>query len=334
MSIKKYKLHKIFDIAIIMVLICLFVFSTSCKKLDSAYQSSRLLNNLYVAYDSMFADGVAKKIIVPTNDETNTVESVGADAYVVASLDRFSSTFTKYHNPFKRMPMASLTKLMTFLIVIENCKDLNQMYTVSDNAVNLEKNASNANLLAGDKVKVIDLLYGLMLPSGNDAAIVLAENVAGGYENFILLMNNEAERIGALNTHFANPHGLDANYHFTTPYDLFLITRELTKYELFTKISSTSEYETDIEMFNGTVRKVKWINTNFFVTQELMISNNVELLGGKTGNTTNAGNCLVVYCKDKSTNVRYISVVLNAKSKRNMYFNTNALYSGITNSSE
>lgn len=334
MNNKKYKFHIILDSIILMILFTCFIFITSCKRIDNAYQSSRLLNSLYVAYDSMFADGVAKNIIVPNSDETNTVESIGADAYVVASLDRFSSNYTRYHNPFKRMAMASLTKLMTCLIVLENCKDFDQMYTVSDNAVNLEKTASNANLLAGDKVRVIDLLYGLMLPSGNDAAIVLAENVVGSYENFILMMNNEAERLGALNTHFANPHGLDANYHFTTPYDLFLITRELTKYDLFTKITSSKEYEADIEMFNGTSRKVKWINTNFFVTEELVLSNNVTLLGGKTGNTTNAGNCLVIYCKDKSTNIPYISVVLNAKSKKNMYYNTNALYSVITNSSE
>ena len=309
---------------------CLFLM-VSCKKLDNAYNNSRLLNSLYVAYDSMFAEGVAKNIIVPNNDEANTIESVGAEGYIIASLDRKSSSFAKYHNPFMRMPMASLTKLMTCLVVLENCKDLNEEYTVSDNAVNLEKNASNANLLSGDKVKVIDLLYGLMLPSGNDAAIVLAENLVGSYDNFILMMNNEAERLGALNTHFANPHGLDADYHFTTPYDLLLITRELTKYDLFTQISGSAEYEAEIEMFNGTTRKVKWINTNYFVTQELVLSSNVDLLGGKTGNTTSAGSCLVLYCKDKKNGIPYISVVLNAKSKKNSYYNSNALLNAINN---
>lgn len=317
---------KIFKI--LLVIICCMILQ-SCSNLEYEYKNQRLINNLYVANDDMFAKGIAYNIVVPNNNEENAVQNIGAEGYFIASLDRFKSSYAKFHNPFKRLPMASLTKLMTCLVVLENCKDLNAEYYVSMNAVDFEKGVSTANLKAGDKVKVKDLLYGLMIPSGNDAAMVLAENLVDNYDNFIIMMNNKAEKIGALNTHFANPHGLDSEYHFSTAYDLFLITKELSKYDIFKDITSRREYEAEIDSSTGTKRTVKWENTNYFVTEELLMSSNVELLAGKTGTTNNAGNCLVLFVKDKNTKQEYISVVLNAKSKRNSYYNSNALISGI-----
>lgn len=307
----------------------MLVFSVSCKSFKVNYDSSRLLSNLYVANDSTFADGTAKYIVVPNALEEQLVNNIGADGYFIASVNRFSSNFAKYHNPYKRLPMASLTKLMTALIVLENCSDLNQEYYVSSDAVGLEKDVSKANLKSGDKLKIIDLLYGLLVPSGNDAAMCLAENVFNSYDNFIIAMNNEAERIGAVNTHFANPHGLDSDYHFTTAYDMFLITKELLKYPVFKEITTTKEYKSNILQSDGTVREETWVTTNYFITEELLMSGNVTMEGTKTGNTTNAGNCLVIVASDKKTSIKYISVVLNAKSKRNSYYNSNALLSSI-----
>ena len=188
---------------------------------------------------------------------------------------------------------------------------------------------SIANLRSGDEISVRDLLYGLLVPSGNDAAICLAENLVGSYDNFIILMNNEAERLGALNTHFANPHGLDSDYHFSTAYDLFLIMRELIKYPEFLTISNTKEYTANIKGGDGTIRTETWHNTNYFVTGELLISDNVELIGGKTGSTESAGYCLALFIRDKHSGDEYISIVLNAKSKRNVYYNSNSLFTEI-----
>ena len=316
-------------IAHILLITLLLFLLPSCKGGRINYDSSRLLSSLYVANDSTFADGTAKYIVVPNALEEQIVNNVGADAYFIASTNRFSSPFTRFHNPYKRLPMASLTKLMTALIVLENCSDLNEEYYVSSDAVDLEKDVSKANLKSGDKLKIIDLLYGLLVPSGNDAAMCLAENVFNNYDNFIIAMNNEAERLGAVNTHFANPHGLDSDYHFTTAYDLFLITRELMKYPVFKDISITKEYKSNITQSDGTVREETWVTTNYFVTEELLMSGNVSLEGTKTGNTTNAGNCLVIVASDKKTNDKYISIVLNAKSKRNSYYNSNALLNAI-----
>lgn len=314
---------------IVSVLLSLAMVVLSSCGLKINYDSSRLINNLYVSNNNMFAEGTAKNIIIPSKIEDSIVENIGADCYFIASLDRKASPYTKYQKPYTRVPMASLTKLMTALVVLKNCNDLNTEYYVSPDAIDLEKDVSKANLKSGDKVKVLDLLYGLLVPSGNDAAICLAENLFSNYDNFIVEMNNEAERIGALNSHFSNPHGLDEDYHFTTAYDLFLITRELAKFPIFKDITLTKDYSAKIYQSDGTIRTEKWMNTNYFVTEELLLSTNTTLLGGKTGNTKTAGNCLVLFVEDKTHKNKYISVVLNAKSKRNSYYNSNALLSAI-----
>lgn len=300
-----------------------------CKKLDYAYKTTRLQNSMYMANSDMFAEAVATNIVVPDILENNIVENIGAESYYISSLDRKKSDFARFHNPFKKLPMASLTKLMTALIVLENCKDFDEKYYVTSDDIDLPKDVSSAKLKSGDRVSVKDLLYGLIIPSGNDAAMVLASNIAGGYDNFIIMMNNEAERLGAINTHFANPHGLDSDHHYSTAYDLFLIMRELTKYDIFNEISVCKSYTASIESADDTIRTETWENTNYFVTEELLMSSNVVLLSGKTGTTTGAGNCLVLLTEDKKTKLKYISVVMNAKSKRNSYYNSNALLSAI-----
>lgn len=302
---------------------------TSCVLLKDAYNSKRLLSNLYTANDNTFAEGVAKNVIVPSLVENNIVSDIGAESYFIAATDRHNSNFSKYRNPYEKLSMASLTKLMTALVVLKYCKDLDEEYYVTVDAVDFDKDVSKANLRAGDRLTVRDLLYGLIIPSGNDAAMCLAENLVNSYDNFMILMNNEAERLGAINTHFANPHGLDSEYHFSTSYDLFLITRELVKYDLFRDASVRNEYIANIIQSDGTIRNEKWENTNYFVTKELLMVNNVSLLAGKTGTTNKAGNCLVLLVKDKKSEIEYISVVLNAKSKRNSYYNSNALLSEI-----
>lgn len=310
-----------------LILVCTLF--TSCVNTAQKYDSSRIISNFHNANLNTFADGAAKNILVPDILNEIIVDNVGADAYYIASTNRFSSNYTKFHNPYKKLPIASLTKLMTALVVFRNCKDLNEKYYVTTESVDLERDVSKANLKAGDELSVRDLLYGLIVPSGNDAALALAENLSG-LDNFVIMMNNEAERLGAMNTHFANPHGLDSEHHFSTAYDLFLIMRELLKYDEFKKMSTTKEYSAKIKASDGTERIEKWLNTNYFVTEELMISQNVELLAGKTGNTKVAGSCLALLTKDKKNGDEYISIVLNAKSKRNSYYNSNAILAPIS----
>ena len=301
----------------------------SCGGIKVNYNNERLIANLYKSNQDTFAIGTAKNIIVPSMKEEQTLAGISADSYFIASTNRKKSSYTKYHNPYKKMPMASLTKIMTALIVLKNVTDLNTEYYVSSEDIDMDSTESRANLKSGDKLSVRDLLYGLLIPSGNDAAMCLSKNVFKNEDNFIIAMNNEAERLGAKHTHFDNAVGLDSDYHFTTAYDMFLITREIMKYPIFKEITITKEYTAKITQSDGTIRNETWINKNLFVTEEILMSSNVSLEGGKTGHTSNAGYCLVLISKEKNKSDYYISVVLNAKKKRNVYYNQNALLKAV-----
>src|SRR5690606_37873939 len=142
-------------------------------------------------------------------------------------------------NPHVKMPMASTTKIMTALVALEY-GNLEDEVIITKEAVGIE--GSSIYLREGEIMSLEDLLYGLMLRSGNDAAVAIAIHVGGNLENFIDLMNKKAKEIGAVNTNFTNPHGLHDDLHYTTAYDLALITREAFKYEEFAKIAGTKSY--------------------------------------------------------------------------------------------
>ena len=303
-----------------------------CKTSRYRYTSDNLMAKLYTANEGQFAFGYADDIFIPSKTEQRLVENISAEAYFVASLHTHDKekSFLRYKNPYNEMPIASLTKLMTALVIFQNCENLDEIYEVPADAINLERNASVANLQAGDKVSIKDLLYALLLPSGNDAALTLALNCAGGsLDNFSIMMNNEANRLGAMRTHFVNPHGLHSNYHYSCCYDLYLILRQLLKYPLFSEITKSRNYKATVTDLTGNQRELIWENTNYFVMGEMVISSNVNLVAGKTGYTQNAGDCLAIVSESISSGENYISIVLNATSKSNVYRNTNKLLGAI-----
>ena len=316
-------------------LIILFVvisLTVGCKTSRYRYSSDNLMAKLYTANEDQFAYGYAYDIFIPSKTEQRIVENISAESYFVASTHAHNNdtSFIRYKNPYNEMPIASLTKLMTMLVILRNCEDLDEVYEVPADAINLERNASVANLQAGDKVNVKDLLYALMLPSGNDAALTLAINCAGGsVDNFSIMMNNEASRLGAMHTHFVNPHGLNSNYHYSCCYDLYLIIRQLLKYPIFSEITSTRTYNATVTDLTGNKKELVWENTNYFVMGEMVINSNVSLVAGKTGYTQNAGDCLAIVSKSVNNEEEYISIVLNATSKSNVYRNTNKLLAAI-----
>ncbi|MBQ8164615.1 MAG: D-alanyl-D-alanine carboxypeptidase [Clostridia bacterium] len=179
-------------------------------------------------------------------------------------------------NAFNKSAMASTTKIMTALIVIEEC-NMTDIVTVSKTASAI--GGSEINLKTGEEISVENLLYGLLLESGNDAAIALAEHTADSIEEFCILMNKKAKNLGAQNTNFTSPHGLDNENHFTTAYDLSIITKEALKNEIFRKIISTKTY---------TAGNRHFVNTNAL----LGTVDGVD--GVKTGFTNNAGRCIVL----------------------------------------
>jgi len=194
-----------------------------------------------------------------------------------------------------RKPMASTTKIMTAIVAIENA-DLEEIVTVSKRAA--EVSGSEIHLKIGEKLKLRDLLYGLMLKSGNDASIAIAEHVGGTVEDFCEMMNRKALSIGAENTHFTSPHGLDKSEHYTTAFELARITAYALKNPIFNEIVSTKEASIP--------------NRILFNTNELLgVYPGVD--GVKTGYTGQAGRCLVTSATRNQ--MRMITVVLGSPTR-------------------
>ncbi len=202
-----------------------------------------------------------------------------------------------------KVPMASTTKIMTAILTLEYGK-LNETVTITKNAQNTS--GWQLNLKEGDKIKLKDLLYAIMLYSANDGAIAIAEHIGGSVENFCEMMNNKAKEIGALNTNFTSPHGLDNDNHYSTPYDLALITDYAMNNENFCKIVTTPSYSI---MINENIKNVN--NTN------KLINSVSGITGVKTGYTGKAGYCLVSGIK--TTNLDVICVTLGSGTSKNRF---------------
>ena len=234
--------------------------------------------------------------------ETSTdgleIPTINSRAYVV--IDRKSNTILVGKNENQKKKMASTTKIMTALVVIENC-NLSDTVEVSKKAAGT--GGSRLGLKTGDKITVYDLLYGLMMCSGNDAAVSLAEHVAGSISDFAELMNQKALELGLSNTHFVTPHGLDEDEHYITAYELAILANHAMNNEIFAKIVGTKNYTITI---NGYPKALS--NTN----ELLGVLNGVY--GIKTGFTNGANRCLVTSCKRGDMDI--ICVVLGADTKK------------------
>lgn len=225
-------------------------------------------------------------------------------------MDQQSKRILYTKNENEQLPFASTTKIMTAILAIEMC-DMDQVVKIDDKAIGIE--GSSIHLEKGEELKVIDLLYGLMLHSGNDAAVALAIYISGDIDNFAALMNYKAKAIGAVHTNFANPNGLPNSSHFTTAYDLALISQYAMSNDTFREIVSTKSVT--IKSTGDTVRVRNLVNKN-----KLLYS--YEGANGiKTGYTDLAGRC---FCGAAEKNgMQLVSVVLNSK---NTYGDTTKLF--------
>ena len=214
-------------------------------------------------------------------------------------LDRNSKKIIFGKNEYNKVKMASTTKIMTATIIIENC-DLNKTITVSKKAAST--GGSRVGLKSGDKITIRDLLYGLLLCSGNDAAIALAETAAGNVQEFSNMMNNKAKELGLNNSHFESPHGLDSDNHYTTAYELALLADYALQNSTFRNIVGTKNYTITI---NGYPKNIT--NTNE------LLGNFNGVYGVKTGFTNGANRCLVTACKRGEMDI--ICVVLGCDTK-------------------
>ncbi len=215
-------------------------------------------------------------------------------------FDRSSKTILYEKNGLKQVPMASTTKIMTAIVVLENA-DLTDVVTVNKKAAGT--GGSRLGLKVNDKITVHDLLYGLMLCSGNDAAVALAIHVGGSIEGFAEMMNKTAKELGCVNSHFVTPHGLDHEGHYTTAYELACMADYGLKIPKFKEIVCSKTYTVTI---NGQSKTIT--NTNE------LLGNLDGVYGVKTGFTNGANRCLVTACK--RGNLDIITVVLGADTKK------------------
>ena len=212
-------------------------------------------------------------------------------------MDVSSKRILFENNAFEKKYMASTTKILTAICVIENC-DINKVVTVTKDTVGIE--GSSIYLEAGEKLTVKDLLYGLMLRSGNDCAETLAKHVSGSIPKFAELMNTTAKNIGAFNSNFKNPHGLHNDEHYTTAYDLALISCYAIKNPIFKEIVSTKSIK-----IPHTTRDYD----RLLINKNKMLQEFDGSTGIKTGFTKKAGRCLVTSCERDGS--EFVSVVLN-----------------------
>lgn len=268
----------------------------------------------------------AEDLCVVTDSQDGDT-SMNAEAGALFNVTDRSVVYSK--NAFERLYPASTTKVMTAIIALEE-GNLSDQVTVTEDAVITEAGASLCGIKPGDVITMQDLLYGLMMPSGNDAANAIAVHMYGSIDAFADRMNVRARELGATGTHFMNPSGLTDENHYTTAYDLYLMFNEAMKLPLFREIIAEDSYTANYQNGAGEAVSKTWTVGNWYQKGERETPAGVSVLGGKTGTTQAAGYCLIMASND-SQDKEYISVVLKSDSRPSLYDNMTNIISKIVN---
>lgn len=262
---------------------------------------------------------IAKNLALPTEEDIN-VDDISSDSVILAGDD---GSLIASKIATTRMYPASTTKVMTALLALKYGNLTDEVTVPQDSVIN-EVGASMAGVNPGDVLTLDQLLYGLMLPSGNDAANAIAVHIGGSVENFANMMNEEARRIGAVDTNFVNANGLSDDNHYTTAYDLYLIFNEALKDSRFINYAGCASYNVSYTAADGSQVTKNWKNGNRYITGQVAPPSGVVVEAGKTGTTLSAGSCLVI-CSENDKGSRYISVVLKSKNRADLYDNMSKL---------
>jgi D-alanyl-D-alanine carboxypeptidase (penicillin-binding protein 5/6) len=298
---------------------CGFGSDSTVENPYSLYQDESTPSGTFFAKDLCVTDEI--------DFGTDQVDSGNAEGAGVFNLSTKEVVYSQ--NLFEKLYPASTTKILTAYIIIKNC-DLSDKVTVGKEALEGLSNTSKCGLAAGDELTVEQLLYGLMLVSGNDAANVLAEYYAGSIDAFVEQMNQEALALGATGSHFANANGLPDDDHYTTVYDMYLIFQAALKQQTFVDLIHTDSYDASYTNAGGKAVDVTWKNTNYYLSGDAEAPKGITVVGGKTGTTTAAGYCLVLY----STNSKgedIVSIVFKAGNRTNLYGLMNQILSTFAN---
>ena len=293
---------------------------TGCQKASDQFlryedtaSDAKAFNDNLLTLEDFFG----KNLTVISRDKDN-----GGDTVLTAGALLFVNNTKKQaiyaDDVYKKLYPASLTKLMTALLAFKY-GTLTDNVTVSYNASHItEVGAKTCKLQEGDVLTLDVLLNSMLVYSGNDTAIAIAEHISGSVEAFANKMNQEAKNIGAVHSHFVNPNGLHDDNQYTTAYDLYLIFNELLKYDKFFNIINQSSYIANYVDKDGNEKQNIFETTNQYLKGEAATDPKLTVVGGKTGTTSKAGNCLMLLCKDNN-NEEYISVVLKANGTNDLY---------------
>ena len=305
----------------LILLLCCMVLICACSKTEVAdkFDYSRISasgnpSNDYIDTKiSFLSDGLC---VTDANDIDNpNINPVYIEAAGVFNISTKEVMYA--HHLFDRNYPASTTKIMTAYLALKY-GNLDDYVTVSKEACDLPSGASTAGLTPGDVISVRDLLYGLILVSGNDSAVCLAEYISGSVDAFADLTNEELNKIYATSTHFVNPNGIHADNHYTSCYDLYLIFNEALKNPVFLDLINTVKYEATVTHKNGDEGILKYKTTNKFLSNEVSYPNSYSIVGGKTGTTFDAGKCLVLLTIN-GKGEQVIFITLGADSKERLY---------------
>ncbi len=237
------------------------------------------------------------------------------DAYAAIIIEDSPKHVLFSKNKEEKLYPASTTKIMTALVALEY-GNLEDLVTVSEEVTTIPSNSSKAKIRPGDVLTLKQLLYAMMLPSGNDAALAIAVHIAGSEEKFATMMNEKAVEIGAINTNFVNSHGYHDEKQFTTALDLAKISYVASKKEHFYPLVSTFSYEATYKNSNDSTVTRTWRATNEHLNQNSPYYS-YKVIGGKTGFTTPSGHTLVSFAEEEG--YKYITVIL--KGDRHARYN-------------
>ena len=275
-----------------------------------------------------FAEDIGVISISDSEEGVNPSAMKNVDAKEIFLAATTDHEILAAKNIFETMPPASITKILTALLTLESGLDLDEKYTLTNDIQVSDPDAQMCGFEVGDVVSLRTLLYCTLIYSGNDAANAVASAVSGGnVPEFCKQMNERAAQLGATQTHFVTPNGLDTPDHYTSAYDLYLIFRECIKYDVFMDAVHQSSYTAFFER-GGEEYSFTFPSTNHYFIDEADPPEGITIVGGKTGTTDNAGTCLILYVEDKSGN-GYISLLLGSPDKETLYDSMTKLLSNL-----
>lgn len=309
--INKWKASILCGILILTIFLCACDGKNQTSITD--YEKENYSNNLYTG--KLFAEDLC----VSESDVELTGYEEDKSVQAAALYAQTDGNVLYSYSAHKKVYPASITKIMTALLALEN-GNLQDEVVISANAdaSSFPVAAQVCGIKKGQTWTLEALLNALLLYSGNDVAVAIAEHIGGTEEAFVQMMNERAKELMACNTHYCNPHGLHEDDHYTTAYDIYLIFQKCIQDERFVNIINQDSCTVSYKKADGSYAEATFCATNYYAKGLAEKPDNVMILGGKTGTTDEGGYCLILLEKD-AVGKDYISIVMGASEKGLLY---------------